>query len=130
MRAKASRRSSRSARPGFRYGRPRTCRRSIRGGGRAPTLLPATDRPHVTLAWIATALVIGAASFVMGLAGFGIALVALAFLPHLMAPADPIVLLTIYAAVFSLARLFQLRRDVEPRAGADLPTGPRARTPL
>jgi uncharacterized membrane protein YfcA len=84
----------------------------------------------VTLAWIATALVIGAASFVMGLAGFGIALVALAFLPHLMAPADAIVLLTIYAAVFSLAMLVQLRRDVEPRAVVDLLIGTVAGTPL
>ncbi len=84
----------------------------------------------MTLAWIATALVIGAASFVMGLAGFGIALVALAFLPHLMAPADAIVLLTIYAAVFSLAMLVQLRRDVEPRAVVDLLIGTVAGTPL
>jgi len=84
----------------------------------------------VTLAWIATTLVIGAASFVMGLAGFGIALVALAFLPHLMAPADAIVLLTIYAAVFSLAMLVQLRRDVEPRAVVDLLIGTVAGTPL
>ena len=84
----------------------------------------------MTLAWIATTLVIGAASFVMGLAGFGIALVALAFLPHLMAPADAIVLLTIYAAVFSLAMLVQLRRDVEPRAVVDLLIGTVASTPL
>jgi len=84
----------------------------------------------VTLAWVATALVIGAASFVMGLAGFGIALVALAFLPYLMAPADAIVLLTIYAAVFSLAMLVQLRRDVEPRAVVDLLIGSVAGTPI
>jgi uncharacterized protein len=84
----------------------------------------------VTLAWVATALVVGAASFVMGLAGFGIALVALAFLPHLMAPADAIVLLTIYATVFSLAMLVQLRRDVEPRAILDLLIGTLAGTPL
>ena len=56
----------------------------------------------------------------MGLAGFGIALVALAFLPYLLAPADAVILLTIYAAVFSVAMLLQLRRDVEPRR----PRGP------
>jgi uncharacterized membrane protein YfcA len=84
----------------------------------------------VSLAWIAGAGVIGAASFVMGLAGFGIALVALAFLPYLMAPADAIVLLTIYALVFSAALLVQLRRDVEPRAIADLLIGTIAGTPL
>jgi len=84
----------------------------------------------VTLAWVAAAAVIAAASFVMGLAGFGIALVALAFLPYLMAPADAIILLTIYAALFSAALLVQLRRDVEPRAIADLLVGTLAGTPL
>jgi len=84
----------------------------------------------VTLAWIAAAGVITAASFVMGLAGFGIALVALAFLPYLMTPADAIILLTIYAALFSAAMLVQLRRDVEPRAIADLLVGTLAGTPL
>ena len=84
----------------------------------------------MTLAWAAAAGVIAAASFVMGLAGFGIALVALAFLPYLMASADAIVLLTIYAAVFSLAMLIQLRRDVEPRALLDLLIGTVAGTPL
>jgi uncharacterized membrane protein YfcA len=84
----------------------------------------------VTLAWAATACVISAASFVMGLAGFGIALVALAFLPYLLAPADAVILLTIYAAVFSVAMLLQLRRDVEPRAITDLLIGTIAGTPL
>jgi uncharacterized protein len=84
----------------------------------------------VTLAWAAAAGVIAAASFVMGLAGFGIALVALAFLPYLMAPADAIVLLTIYAAAFSLAMLVQLRGDVELRAIADLLVGTVLGTPL
>ena len=54
----------------------------------------------MTLAWAAAAGVIAAASFVMGLAGFGIALVALAFLPYLMSTSDAIVLLTIYATLF------------------------------
>ncbi len=84
----------------------------------------------MTLAWVATALVIGAASFVMGLAGFGIALVALAFLPHLMAPADAIVLLTIYSVVFSLAMLVQLRRDIELREVVGLLIGTLAGSPL
>jgi len=66
----------------------------------------------------------------MGLAGFGIALVALAFLPYLLAPADAVILLTIYAAVFSVAMLLQLRRDVEPRAITDLLIGTIAGTPL
>jgi uncharacterized membrane protein YfcA len=84
----------------------------------------------VTLAWAAAAGVIAGASFVMGLAGFGIALVALAFLPYLMSTADAIVLLTIYATVFSLAMLVQLRRDVVPRAILDLLVGSLAGTPL
>ena len=84
----------------------------------------------MTLAWAAAAVVIAAASFVMGLAGFGIALVALAFLPYLMAASDAIVLLTIYAAVMSLAMLVQLRESVEPRAMLDLVVGTIAGTPL
>src|SRR5207302_2101763 len=48
-----------------------------------------------TLAWAAGALIILGASFVMGLAGFGIGLVSLAFLPYLMAPAEAIVLMTL-----------------------------------
>jgi uncharacterized protein len=84
----------------------------------------------VTIAWAAAAGVIAAASFVMGLAGFGIALVALAFLPYLMAPADAIVLLTIYTVVFSTALLVQLRHDVEVHALTDLLIGTVAGTPL
>jgi len=84
----------------------------------------------VTFAWAAAAGVIAAASFVMGLAGFGIALVAMAFLPYLMSTADAIVLLTIYAAIFSLVLLIQLRRDVVPRAIFDLLIGTIVGTPL
>ena len=84
----------------------------------------------MTLAWTAAAVVIAAASFVMGLAGFGIALIALAFLPYLMSASDAIILLTIYAALMSLAMLVQLRRDVEPRAIFDLIVGTIAGTPL
>ena len=84
----------------------------------------------MSLAWLVAAAAIGAASFVMGLAGFGIALVAMAFLPYVMAPADAIVLLTVYALVFALALLAQLRRDVEPRAIGDLVAGTIAGTPL
>jgi uncharacterized protein len=84
----------------------------------------------VTLAWAAGALVVFVASFVMGLTGFGIALVAMAFLPYLMSPAEAIVLLTIYALVFSVAVAVQLRRDLTPRALADLALGTLAGTPL
>jgi hypothetical protein len=57
----------------------------------------------VTLTWLAAAVVIAASSLVFGLAGFGIGLVALAFLPFIMAPTTAIVLTTLYAAAFALA---------------------------
>jgi uncharacterized membrane protein YfcA len=84
----------------------------------------------VTLAWAAGALVIFLASFVMGLTGFGIALVAMAFLPWLMSPVTAIVLLTIYAFVFSLVVVVQLRHELTPRALVDLLIGTIAGTPL
>ena len=84
----------------------------------------------MTLAWAAGALVIFLASFVMGLTGFGIALVAMAFLPWLMSPVTAIVLLTVYALAFSLAVVVQLRRDLTPRALVDLLIGTVAGTPI
>lgn len=84
----------------------------------------------MTLAWVAGAGIVFAASFVMGLAGFGIALVSMAFLPYLMPPATAIVLMTIYALVFAVAVVVQLRRDVEPVALTDLLVGTIAGTPL
>ena len=84
----------------------------------------------VTVAWAAGALVVFVASFVMGLTGFGIALVAMAFLPYLMSPADAIVLLTIYALVFSVVVVVQLRCDLTPRALVDLTLGTLLGTPV
>jgi uncharacterized protein len=84
----------------------------------------------MTLAWAAGALVIFVASFVMGLTGFGIALVAMAFLPWLMSPVTAIVLLTIYAFVFSVVVVVQLRHDLTPRALVDLLIGTVAGTPI
>jgi len=66
----------------------------------------------------------------MGLAGFGIALVALAFLPYLMSPADAIVLTTLYAAAFALAIFVPVRRNFTPGRVADLILGTVAGTPL
>jgi uncharacterized protein len=84
----------------------------------------------MTLAWVAGALVIFLASFVMGLTGFGIALVAMAFLPWIMSPVTAIVVLTLYALVFSVVVAFQLRRDLTPRALIDLLIGTVAGTPI
>jgi hypothetical protein len=84
----------------------------------------------MTLAWVAGALVMFVASFVMGLTGFGIALVAMAFLPWLMSPVTVIVVLTMYAFVFSIVVVVQLRRDLRPRALVDLLIGTGAGTPI
>lgn len=84
----------------------------------------------MTLAWALGALVMCFASFVLGLAGFGIALVAMAFLPYVMSPVAAIVVLTIYALVFSLVALIPLRGDVTPRSLGDLVIGSVAGTPL
>jgi uncharacterized membrane protein YfcA len=61
--------------------------------------------------WMAGACVIAAASLVQGLAGFGIGLVALAFLPFFMSPDTAIVLMTVYTVVFSTAMFVPLRGD-------------------
>jgi hypothetical protein len=84
----------------------------------------------VTLAFVATALIVVMASFVMGLAGFGIGLVALAFLPFVMSPVTAIVLMTIYAMVFSVVMLVPLRREIEPRRLTELLIGTVVGTPL
>lgn len=84
----------------------------------------------MTLAWAIGALVMLFGGFVLGLAGFGIALVAMAFLPYVMSPVTAIVVLTIYALVFSIVALVPLRHDVTPRALGDLVLGSVAGTPL
>lgn len=84
----------------------------------------------MTVAWAASALVFFLASFVMGLAGFGIALVAMAFLPWLMSPVTAIVVLTVYALVFSIVVVVPLRQDLTPRALVDLLVGTVAGTPI
>jgi len=80
--------------------------------------------------WALAALVIAAASFVMGLAGFGVGLVGLAFLPYLMPPATAIVLLTIYALAFAAGLFMQLRDDFRPAQIRDLLVGTGLGIPL
>ena len=84
----------------------------------------------MSAAWAAAAGVIALASFVMGLAGFGIALVALAVLPFLMPPATAVVLVTLFAFAFALGLLAELRSDMHPRALAELFLGTVVGTPL
>ena len=79
------------------------------------------------LAWVAGACVLAVASLVQGLAGFGIGLVALAFLPFLMRPDTAIVLMTVYTVAFSTAMFVPLRRFFTWGAPIWPPTLPHAR---
>ncbi len=80
--------------------------------------------------WAVAAFGIALGSFVQGLTGFGIGLVALSFLPYVMAPTTAVVLLTVYAVFFTLAVLIQLRNDVTLRALTYLLIGTVIGTPL
>jgi len=84
----------------------------------------------VSLEWWAGAGVIALASFVLGLAGFGIGLVAMALLPFLMSPVTAIVLLTIYTTVLVLAVLVPVWRDFQLSSVLDLLAGTIVGTPL
>ena len=83
----------------------------------------------MSLAWLIGAVVIAAASFVQGLAGFGIGLVSLAFLPFLMSPQHAIVLITLYAAVFIVVIFIPLRRDFTRHGMVELVAGTILATP-
>ena len=84
----------------------------------------------MTLEWVACALVMAAASLVLGLAGFGNALVAMAFLPYFMPPATAIAVLTIYTIVFAIVILLPVRRHLAPRGVTYLLLGTVLGTPL
>ena len=80
--------------------------------------------------WLLGAAIVAIASFVHGLAGFGIGLVSLAFLPFVMSPVTAVVLMTIYTVVFSAGMLFPLRREVAWRALLLLGLGTVLGTPI
>ena len=63
--------------------------------------------------WIAGACTLAVASFVFGLTGFGIGLVALSVLPFLLPPATVVPLITIFCGAFAGVMSFQLRRDIQ-----------------
>ena len=84
----------------------------------------------MTFALAAGAAIVAAASFVQGLAGFGIGLVALAFLPFVMSPLDAIVLTTLYATIFCAVIFVPLRRDFLPGGVDALLIGSVLGTPL
>jgi len=71
-----------------------------------------------------------AASLVLGLAGFGNALVAMAFLPYFMPSATAIAVLTIYTIVFAVAIFVPVRGHLAPRGVAYLLVGTVLGTPL
>ncbi len=83
----------------------------------------------MSFAWAVGAVVISAACFVQGLAGFGIGLVSLAFLPFLMEPATAVVLMTVYAAVFTVVIFIPLRRDFTLHGMRELVVGTIVATP-
>src|SRR5258705_5258030 len=91
--------------------------------------LPRLGAPSVSLAWLVGAVVIAAAFFVQGLAGFGIGLVSLAFLPFLMSPQQAIVLITVYAAIFIVIIFIPLRRDFTLHGMTELVAGTILATP-
>ena len=84
----------------------------------------------MTVDWLLGAVIVAVASFVHGLAGFGIGLVALGLLPLLMSPVTAVVLITTYALVFSLGMFVPLRRATQRRPLALLVAGTVAGTPL
>jgi uncharacterized membrane protein YfcA len=84
----------------------------------------------LSVSWLVGAVVIAAASFVQGLAGFGIGLVSLAFLPFLMSPQHAIVLITLYAAVFIVIIFIPLRRDFTLHGMIELVAGTILATPV
>jgi uncharacterized protein len=83
----------------------------------------------VTLTWLAGAAAVFAAHVVFGITGFGTGLVAMAFLPYIMAPSDAVVLMTVLTIVFAVVIFVPLRRDFTPRAIVGLVLGSLAGTP-
>jgi len=79
---------------------------------------------------VLAALVITGAFLVLGLAGFGNGLVALAFLPLMMSPAEAIVLLTLYTVLATIVIFVPLRADFDPAGLPALLIGSVLGTPL
>lgn len=84
----------------------------------------------MTLTLVAGAGILAAASFVFGLTGFGIGLVALSLLPFLISPTTVVPLITLFGATFALVMTIQLRREVVLTRLSDLVIGTILGTPL
>lgn len=80
--------------------------------------------------WIAGACTLAVASFVFGLTGFGIGLVALSVLPFLLPPVTVVPLMTIFCGAFACVMSFQLRHDIQWRQLRYLLLGTLLGTPL
>src|SRR5262249_31901512 len=72
------------------------------------------DAGAVSIDLLLAAVVIAGAFLVLGLAGFGNGLVALAFLPLVMSPVDAIVLLTLYTVLATIVIFVPLRANFDP----------------
>jgi uncharacterized protein len=88
------------------------------------------DAGGVSLDLALAAVVIAGAFLVLGLAGFGNGLVALAFLPLVMSPVDAIVVLTLYTVLASVVIFVPLRADFDPVGLPALLIGSVLGTPL
>jgi len=84
----------------------------------------------VSIDLLLAAVVIVGAFLVLGLAGFGNGLVALAFLPLVMSPVDAIVLLTLYTVLATIVIFVPLRADFQPAGLPALLLGSVLGTPL
>src|SRR4029077_10251000 len=108
------------------YYAPRAGPPVVRDASRASPAFTASgrwSRAPVTAEWVAAALVIALANFVLGLVGFGNGLVAMALLPFLMSPVTAIAVLTIYTVALSAAIFVPLRRHLLPWPVLDMLVG-------
>lgn len=84
----------------------------------------------MTVTLLAGACIMAVASFVFGLTGFGIGLVALSLLPFIVAPATAVPIITCFGAMFALLMTVQLRREVVMTRLGELILGTLLGTPL
>src|SRR5262249_4823970 len=107
---------------------------ALTGEGAAATPTSPASRVHaprlVSPDWLIAAVIIAGASFVLGLAGFGNGLVAMALLPFVMSPVTAIVVLTIYTIVLVLIILLPDWRHLEPSRVLDMLAGTLVGTPV
>lgn len=84
----------------------------------------------MTVTLLAGAGILALASFVFGLTGFGIGLVAVSLLPFVVAPATAVPIITCFGAMFALLMTVQLRREVVLTRLGELIVGTLLGTPL